>query len=84
MGFKMAGWSPMKNRTFKGGGESRSMPSASLSMQPSPLERRKSKKQREQERELKDIHGPNYKYIYEDKWKDYDKKRGITHEFDDQ
>ena len=78
MGFKMRGWSPMTNKAFKGGGDSRSMPSAS------PLERRKSKRQRERERELKDFHGKNYKYIYEDKWKDHDEKRGITHEFDEE
>ena len=84
MGFKMRGWSPMTNKTFKGGGESRSMPSASLSMQPSPLERRKSKRQKREERELKDFHGKNYKYIYEDKWRESDEKRGITHEFDEE
>jgi len=75
MGFKMKGWSPMKNKTFKGGGESRLMPSAS------PLERRKTKREIQ---ELKDFHGKNYKYIYDDKFAEGDRKRGITHEFDEE
>ena len=108
MGFKLSGWSPMKNRSFKGGGDARNLPTSSPAFRhqgsknwrdygyyekdgtwktlppnhPDSKFRQHEEQHGDGKRSSTDHH-PNWKYGNEKKWIDHDKKRGYTHDVDD-